>query len=255
MSIITIISDFGYSDHYVAALKASIFKLNSNLNIVDISHDIKKFNISHAAHVLKNVYNDFPQGTIHVICVKASEKKERILVVKMNEHYFITYDTGIFTLINLKENYTAVSVDYSILSSFPEKTVMGPIAAKLAANNDISTIGKPIMDLKRKYFVNPNITNNKIVGHILRIDHYGNLLTNISYDDFNKLEKENSGVYEIIIGIEKLLKIHKAYFNVDGGEVFALFNENKFLEIGMNLGNASKLLGMKEDDPITINFL
>ena len=255
MSIITIISDFGYSDHYVAALKASILKLNPNLNVIDISHDIKKFNISHAAHVLKNVYKDFPQGTIHVICVKASEKKERIVVVKMNEHYFITYDTGIFTLINLKENYTAVSVDYSILSSFPEKTIMGPIAAKLAANNDISTIGKPIMDLKRKYFVNPNIAKNKIVGHILRIDHYGNLLTNISYDDFNKLEKENSGVYEIIIGIEKLSKIHKSYFNVDAGEVFALFNENKFLEIGMNLGNASKLLGMKEDDPITINFL
>ena len=183
MSIITIISDFGYSDHYVAALKASIFKLNSNLNIVDISHDIKKFNISHAAHVLKNVYKDFPQGTIHVICVKASEKKERIVVVKMNEHYFITYDTGIFTLINLKQNYTAVSVDYSILSSFPEKTIMGPIAAKLASNNDISTIGKPIMDLKRKYFVNPNIAKNKIVGHVLRIDHYGNLITNINYSD------------------------------------------------------------------------
>ena len=184
MSIITIISDFGYSDNYVAALKASILKLNSNLNIVDISHNIKKFSISHAAHLIKNVYKDFPQGTIHIICVKASEKNERIVVVKMNEHYFVTFDTGIFTLIDLKENYTAVSVDHSVLSSFPEKAVMGPIAAKLAANNDITTIGNPIMDLKRKYFVQANITKNKIVGHILRIDHYGNLITNINYSDF-----------------------------------------------------------------------
>ena len=163
--------------------------------------------------------------------------------------------TGIFTLIDLKENYTAVSVDHSVLSSFPEKAVMGPIAAKLAANNDITTIGNPIMDLKRKYFVQANITKNKIVGHILRIDHYGNLITNINYSDFNKLNENNSGIYEIIVGIEKLLNIHKVYSDVDSGELFALFNDNKFLEIGMNLGNTSKLLGMKEDDPITINFL
>ena len=78
MSIITIISDFGYTDHYVAAIKASIYKLNSNLNVVDISHNIKKYNISHAAHSIRNVYKDFPERSIHIICVKASEKKERI---------------------------------------------------------------------------------------------------------------------------------------------------------------------------------
>jgi len=255
MSIITFISDFGYSDHYVASVKASIYKLNSNLNIVDISHNIKKYSISHAAHLIKNVYTDFPQGTIHIIAVKASEKEERIIVVKMNDHYFVTYDTGIFTLINLKDNYTAVSVNFSISSSFPEKTIMGPVAAKLAANNDISSIGKPVMDLNRKYFINPKITNNQLVGHVMRVDHYGNLITNISYNDFEKINKENAGSYEIIIGIEKLSEIHKTYFSVDSGEIFALFNDNDFLEIGMNLGNASKLLGMKEDDPITINFL
>ena len=89
MSIITIISDFGYTDHYVAAIKASIYKLNSNLNVVDISHNIKKYNISHAAHSIRNVYKDFPEGSIHIICVKASEKKERIVVVIINENYFI----------------------------------------------------------------------------------------------------------------------------------------------------------------------
>ena len=255
MSLITIISDFGYSDHYAAALKASIYKLNSNLNVVDITHDIKKYNISHAAHTIRNVYKDFPDGSIHIICVKASEKKERIVVVKINDHYFISYDNGIFSLIDLKENYTAVSVDYSILSSFPEKSIMGPIAVKLAVNNDISTIGKPIMNLNKRFFPTVNVSNNNLKGNILRIDHYGNLITNIHLNDFDKLIVKNSENFEIIIGIEKLIEINKTYSDVNAGELFALFNSNQFLEIGMNLGNASKLLGMKEDDPISINFL
>ena len=255
MSFITIISDFGYSDHYAAALKASIYKLNSNLNVVDITHDTKKYNISHAANTIRNVYKDFPDGSIHIICVKASEKKERIVVVKINDHYFISYDTGIFSLIDLKENYTAVSVDYSILSSFPEKSIMGPIAVKLAVNNDISTIGKPIMNLNKRFFPTVNVSNNNLKGNILRIDHYGNLITNIHLDDFDKLIVKNSENFEIIIGIEKLIEINKTYSDVNAGELFALFNSNQFLEIGMNLGNASKLLGMKEDDPISINFL
>ena len=255
MSLITIISDFGYTDHYAAALKASIYKLNSNLNVVDITHDIKKYNISHAANTIRNVYKDFPDGSIHIICVKASEKKERIVVVKMNEHYFISYDTGIFSLIDLKENYTAVSIDYSILSSFPEKSIMGPIAVKLAVNNDISTIGKPIMNLNKRFFATVNISSNNLKGNILRIDHYGNLITNIHLDNFNKLIDKNSENFEIIIGIEKLIEINKTYSDVNAGELFALFNSNQFLEIGMNLGDASKLLGMKEDDPISINFL
>ena len=255
MSLITIISDFGYSDHYAAALKASIYKLNSNLNVVDITHDIKKYNISHAAHTIRNVYKDFPDGSIHIICVKASEKKERIVVVKINDHYFISYDTGIFSLIDLKENYTSVSVDYSILSSFPEKSIMGPIAVKLAVNNDISTIGKPIMNLNKRFFPTVNVSNNNLKGNILRIDHYGNLITNIHLDDFDKLIVKNSENFEIIIGIEKLIEINKTYSDVNAGELFALFNSNQFLEIGMNIGNASKLLGMNEDDPISINFL
>ena len=255
MSLITIISDFGYSDHYAAALKASIYKLNSNLNVVDITHDIKKYNISHAAHTIRNVYKDFPDGSIHIICVKASEKKERIVVVKINDHYFISYDTGIFSLIDLKENYTAVSVNYSILSSFPEKSIMGPIAVKLAVNNDISNIGKPIINLNKRFFPTVNVSNNNLKGNILRIDHYGNLITNIHLDDFDKLIVKNSENFEIIIGIEKLIEINKTYSDVNAGELFALFNSNQFLEIGMNLGNASKLLGMKEDDPISINFL
>ena len=255
MSIITIISDFGYTDHYVAAIKASIYKLNSNLNVVDISHNIKKYNISHAAHSIRNVYKDFPERSIHIICVKASEKKERIVVVKINEHYFISYDTGIFSLIDLKENYTAVSVDYSILSSFPEKSIMGPIAVKLAANNDMSSIGKPVMNLNKRFFLTVNVSNNNLKGNILRIDHYGNLITNIHLNDFDKLIVKNSENFEIIIGIERLIEINKTYSDVNAGELFALFNSNQFLEIGMNLGNASKLLGMKEDDPISINFL
>ena len=103
MSIITFISDFGMYDHYVSSVKASILKYNSNNKIIDISHDIKKYDLSHAAHVFKNVYKEFPQGSIHIIAVKNYESSENILLFQINNQFIITFDSGIMSLISSKK--------------------------------------------------------------------------------------------------------------------------------------------------------
>ena len=89
MSLITFISDFGSTDHYIASVKASTLKYNSNIQIVDISHQIKKYDISHAAYVFKNVYKEFPQGTIHMICVNHSDYSDDILLFQLNNQYSV----------------------------------------------------------------------------------------------------------------------------------------------------------------------
>ena len=119
MSIITFISDFGMYDHYVSSVKASILKYNTNNKIIDISHDIKKYDLSHAAHVFKNVYKEFPQGSTHIIAVKNYESSENILLFQINNHFIITFDSGIMSLISSKENIPATIIEGLKNKTFP----------------------------------------------------------------------------------------------------------------------------------------
>ena len=100
-----------------------------------------------------------------------------------------------------------------------------------------------------------SISKSKIVGYSIKIDHYGNIITNISESDFNNVLYKNSGVFEIHLGVEKIIKISQSYNDVETADLFALFNYNRLLEIGMKKGNASELLGIKNHTPITIIFL
>jgi len=139
-------------------------------------------------------------------------------------------------------------------SSFPEK-LMGEVASKIASGINYTTLGKPISEFKQFSNVEVKITNNEIVGHSIRIDHYGNIITNITKSDFNKVLSKNSGSFEINLGIDKINKLSNSYSDVGIADLFALFNYNENLEIGMNRGNASNLLGIKNHTQISIKFL
>jgi len=254
MPLITFISDFGQSDHYVASVKGSILKLNSNIKIVDISHEIKKYDISHAAYVFKNVYKEFPKGTIHVISVNNTDINNGIILFQLDNQFIITFDSGIVSLIDSRENINVILLEGNINPSFPEK-FMGEIASKLASGINYTTLGRPIKDIKKYHNMEVSISKNKIIGYSIRIDHYGNIITNISESDFNNVLSKNSDIFEINLGIEKIAQISKSYNDVDTADLFALFNFNRLLEIGMNRGNASELLGIKNHTPITIKFL
>ena len=254
MPLITFISDFGQSDHYVASVKGSILKHNSNIKIVDISHEIKKYDISHAAYVFKNVYKEFPKGTIHVISVNNTDINNGIILFQLDNQFIITFDSGIVSLIDSRENINVILLEGNINPSFPEK-FMGEIASKLASGINYTTLGRPIKDIKKYHNMEVSISKNKIIGYSIRIDHYGNIITNISESDFNNVLSKNSDIFEINLGIEKIAQISKSYNDVDTADLFALFNFNRLLEIGMNRGNASELLGIKNHTPITIKFL
>jgi S-adenosyl-L-methionine hydrolase (adenosine-forming) len=254
MSIITFISDFGTTDHYVASVKASILKYNPNNQVIDLSHEIKKYDISHAAYVFKNVFSEFPVNSVHIIAVNNSENNSEIILFQLYNQFIITYDSGIISLIDSNENINAIKLDGKMHSSFPEK-FMGEVASKLASGINYTTLGSPLKDFRQYLDREVRIQRNQIIGHSIRIDNYGNIITNISKSDFYNILSKNNGNFEINLGVDKILNISESYNDVGIADLFALFNYNDNLEIGMNKGNASNLLGIKNHTPITINFL
>lgn len=254
MPIITFISDFGNSDHYVASVKGSVLKYNPNNKIIDVSHEISKYDLSHAAYVFKNVYKEFPQGSVHIIGVNNSDNDNKIILFQLNNHYVITFDSGIISLLDSNENISVMQIEGMQYSSFPEK-LMGEVASKIASGINYTTLGKPLSKFKQFSDIEVKLTKNEIVGYSVRIDHYGNIITNISKSDFKKVLSKNSGSFEINLGIDKINKISESYNDVEIADLFALFNYNENLEIGMNRGNASNLLGIKNHTQISIKFL
>jgi len=255
MAIITFMSDFGVSDHYVSAIKAKILSVNPSLRIIDISHNIEPFNIAHAAYVLRSVFRDFPKGTVHLIAVNShGERGNRFLTGKIEDHFFVGPDNGLFGLICETEPSMIAELRHNDANqkSFPAKSILAKTAAMLASGSSINDVGEFTKDYIRRIDRKFRATKKQISGNVIRVDHYGNLITNIEEEVFNILRKDRQ--YVVQFGREKVDKIHHSYNELDDGDCFVIFNELGLLEIGINKGNAAKLLGLKYDSQVSIIF-
>ena len=255
MAIVTLLTDAGESDHYIAAIKARILSVNPAIRIIDISHQIRAFDIGHAAFVLRSVFREFPPGTVHLVGVDAAGNRgEAFIAIKLEGHFFIGSDNGLLSLISerVPENVWALDYPASAPTTFPEKEIFAPAAAKLATGLDPAEIGKTLADYKRLTDRQVKATRKQITGHIIRVDHFGNLITNIPKQAFDILSKDKS--YTIQFGGEKFRRIHASYNQAEQGECFIVFNSLDFLEIGIFKGNASELLGLDYDSVVNIIF-
>lgn len=255
MAIVTLLTDSGEIDHYVAAIKAKILSVNPGLNLIDISHKILSCDIAHGAFVLKSVFRDFPKGTVHLVGVDASgRKEEQPIAIQLEDHFFVGADNGLLGLISDKSHQQAVSLNSinPVQTTFPEKDILATAAARLASGVAITTLGKPLTDFKKMRNRQVKATRRVIAGHVMRVDNYGNLITNILKQDFDILSKGKT--FSIQFGGEKARRIQMDYHQVDQGECFVLFNSLGLLEIGINKGNGSELLGLQYDSPVNINF-
>ena len=262
--LITLTSDMGLEDYYVAAVKGAIYNQLPNVKVVDISHDIPPFDIVHASFVLKNTFKEFPKNTIHIIGVD-SEKNEtnKHLIVKNYDQYFIGADNGIFSLIFDKKpdgiwniNRNTESENYS----FPTKDIFVSIACHLARGGLPAVVGNEIQDIKSKQLFRPIVDMNSIKGMVGYIDKYGNLITNISKKIFNEVGKGKAFKIFLTKSEYSIEKIHQNYNEVVEGERIAIFGSGDFLEIAINKGvkgsggGASQLFGISINDIITIEF-
>lgn len=255
MAIVTLLTDSGESDHYIAAIKARILRVNPELRIIDISHQIRMFDIGHAAFVLRSVFREFPKGTVHLVGVDAAGNRGDAFVVALLEgHFFVGTDNGLFSLLSdqLPEKSWEINIENPVVSTFPEKEIFAQTAAMLASGHDPEGIGKPLSGLKRLTDRQIKATRKQITGHIIRVDHFGNLITNIPKETFNILSEGKS--FTIQFGGEKFRRINTSYNQAEQGECFILFNNQDFLEIGIYRGNAAELLGLDYDSVVNIVF-
>ena len=276
MAIISLTTDFGLKDHFVGALKGAIYRELSDARIVDISHNISPFNIQECAYILKNSYKSFPEGTIHIVGVDSEVTPEnQHIVVMVNGHYFITANNGVIGLIisEIKpEKVIEINLPNAIKGSFPVMDVFVKVACHIVRGGTLEVVGKSFNDLKDLRDFSPRITDNgkKIVGSVIYIDNYGNVVTNIQKSLFEAYRKGRSfELHARTSLITKILNNYSEIVNYDlernnrkgAGDLLALFNSSDYIELAIyksnlkTVGGASTLLGLDYRDTVTINFI
>ncbi|MXV37763.1 hypothetical protein GO491_03570 [Flavobacteriaceae bacterium Ap0902] len=273
MAIITLTTDFGIGDYMVAGIKGAILKQLPGIQIVDISHEIEPFNLGEAAYVIKNVYPDFPEDTIHIIGVDALPNEvTRLLAAKIDGHYFVCADNGILSLIlaELKpEELVEITLGrYNAYSNFPTRDIFVPVACHIARDGLLNIIGNNTNTYKHLNFLKPQTKEDKVlVGTVIYIDNFGNVITNISHKVFDEVGKGRT--FEISVRNFKFTRILSRYSEIvtdfnnevnSHGEKMVLFNSAGFLEIAIyksnpkTVGSAKSLLGLKIGDNISVEF-
>jgi S-adenosylmethionine hydrolase len=281
MSIITLTTDYGVKDHFVGALKGKILSEFSDAKIVDISHYIDPFNIAEASYVIAAAYSSFPKGTVHLIGVDLELNKENIhLAVEWNDHFFICADNGILSILMQKivpQKMVAINIHDRLPDDATDLDVFKTVACHLAKGGLLNVIGKEIANIKTITEMHPLVAKDKksIKGNIIYIDHFGNLVTNITKKLF--LEVAKGRAYQIPLFQKNNYKkstpiknIWAKYSDIANygkydvknyeGSKLAIFNEAGFLEIAifrsnpMQVGSAASLLGLGYRDVITVVF-
>ncbi len=265
MKIITLTTDMGLKDYYVAAVKGAIMSQLPEVVIVDISHQISPFDIAQASFVLRNCYNDFPKGTIHIIGINPFEKGDsQHLLIEYDDHYFIGADNGIFSLLFSKfpdKIFKLNIYEETVVQSFPTKNVFAKAACHIARGGTPEIIGTQIDDIKRRQLFRATAEKNVIKGTVIYIDSYGNVITNITPKLFKEIQQGRDFKIYLTRAGYSITKINKNYNEVSEGEKLALFSSSGYLEIAINKGvegsggGANKLFGLKISDTITIEFI
>ncbi|HEY0054778.1 MAG TPA: SAM-dependent chlorinase/fluorinase [Pedobacter sp.] len=257
MAIITLTTDLGYKDFYQAALKGSILSLKPDANIIDITHSISAFNIPQAAFVLKNAFPYFPQGTVHLIGINSVfNQRTKYLAVKYRGHYFVGSDNGLFSLMFDEKPQEIVELnimqDLKFLH-FPLTDIFAKAASHLAQNGNMTDIGILLDELEEKVNLQPVIEKNVIKGSVIYIDSFQNVITNISKDLFSTIQKGRDFILYFRKN-ESISQLSWHYNEVPEGEKLCLFGISNYLEIAINKGNASGLLGLHLGDIVRVEF-
>ena len=275
MPIITLTTDFGLKDHSVAAVKGALYSEVETAKVVDISHLISPFDIIEAAYVIKNSYHNFPEGSVHIIGVDSELTPEnKHIAVELDGHYFICANNGIVSLIASEirpDKIVEINIHKALGTNFTVLDVFVKVAGHILRGGTLEVIGKAIDHLKQLKYVEPQVNSgeNQIIGHVVYIDNFGNVVTNIKKAFFEGLLKGRN--YTISARHVEFKTIYESYseainFKValnkreSSGKKLALFNSSGYLELAIyksnpkTTGGASSLFGLGVMDTITINF-
>ena len=268
MSIISITSDYGNKDFTKGYLKGLLYSQLENPIIVDISHEVSPFNIIEASYIIKNSYKSFPRGSIHIVDVDADKTPEQEhIVVIFDEHYFVTANNGILSLISEELRPNKV---IAITFEGNKFDVFSKVASHIHRGGNINLVGNEINKIKELKDLKIRIkSENQILGNVIYVDNYGNIVTNISKKFFEEHRKErNFSINARSIIFDNIYNSYTEAINFDKEKIYreeegkkiAIFNNAGYLELGVyksnpsTIGSAQTLFGLNYGDTISVIF-
>jgi len=259
--IVTLTSDFGINDHFVGTMKGVILNIAPEAKIIDISHSVQPFDILDGALAIAQAYSYFPTGTTHVVVVDPGVgTARRPLLVSTERHYLVAPDNGVLSLILDREERVKVrhitGQHYflqPISNTFHGRDVFAPVAGYLAKGVDPAKMGDEISDYVRFSAPKPKAVDDKTFrGVVLKVDRFGNLVTNFTLSDVPGLFQEPPVPFKIVIADREITELHNTYSEALPNEVFAILGSMGYLELAASRASAAQLLGVGKGSEVHI---
>jgi S-adenosylmethionine hydrolase len=261
--LITLTTDFGLSDHFVGTLKGVILNIAPEAEIVDISHSVQAFDVLDGALTIAQSYSYFPSGTVHLVVVDPGVgTARRPILVTSERHHFVAPDNGVLSLVYGREerlHIRHVTAEHYYLqpvsNTFHARDIFAPVAAWLAKGVDPEKFGDEISDFVRFNAPKPKSANgNTLRGVVLKVDRFGNLITNITPQDAPMLFASDPAPFKILVGKHEITEIHSSYSGGVLGAVFGILGSMGYLEIASNRGSAAKIVGTGKGSEVTVSL-
>jgi len=261
--IITLTTDFGLNDHFVGTIKGVILNVVPDAEIVDISHSVQAFDVLDGALTIAQSYSYFPSGTVHLVVVDPGVgTARRPILVTSDRHHFVAPDNGVLSLIYAKEerlHIRHITAEHYYLQpvskTFHARDIFSPVAAWLAKGVDPEKFGDEITDFVRFNAPKPKaIDVNTLRGVVLKVDRFGNLVTNITPEDAPTLFASEPAPFKIRIGKHEVFQIRSTYSEGTPGEIFGILGSMGYLEIAADRGSAAKIVGSGKGTEVLISL-
>jgi S-adenosylmethionine hydrolase len=248
MPILTLTSDIGPKDFLVGAVKGQILQVNEHFNLVDISHQLTPFHYPQAAYICRNAFRHFPEDSFHLVLVNLFDARpEHLLLARHQQQYIGIADNGLLTMIleGPPEEVVALPLDRTVQKTALYYTrVFAQAFTDLLSGVPMTRIGDPSVRFTEKNPLRPMLGTNWIEGQIIFIDHFENVVVNITREEFEAQRRGRS--FKIVFKRDEVIdKISETYADVAEGEKTAIFNAAGYLEIAINKGNAAGLFGLQ----------
>jgi hypothetical protein len=255
--ILTLTTDFGLSDHYVGTMKGVVHSICPRARIVDISHGVTPFEVAEGAYLIAQAYRYFPKKTVHVVVVDPGVgTARRPILMEAAGQYFVAPDNGVLSMIYAREKHKIRLIANDryfrkpVSRTFHGRDIFAPVAAHVAAGVAPSRMGKLIEDYLRPAFAQPQRTGKRSwAGRILRIDHFGNIITNFHQDEFPDLERRN---FSLNLGPHQVTVLARNYAEAGPGELFAIVGSSGYLEVSVNQGSAAGQIHCETGAPVEL---
>jgi S-adenosylmethionine hydrolase len=255
MGIVTLTTDFGLRDHFAGSVKGALYSAAPQVVIADISHLVTPFDLQQAAYVLGHSWSRFPEGTVHVISVGPSPSARfNHVAFRSGSHYFVGPNNGLFSLVYgiQPEDIREICSAGKEPGTFVALDIYVPVAADLHNGKSIVEIGTELNGIAELIRPRHLPEDDVIKGNVVFIDSFGNLVTDITRSEFEKIGRGRS--FSIRVVGEEITSLSKRYSDADDGDKLALFNSEGFLEIAINQGKANQLLNIRMNAVIRVEF-